>query len=80
MNAIRLFALNFLLCFIVTVNWRAIASLRYEYAFASDVTYFFIQYTTLKRIVKSDHFADQAAYALGGATGAVLAMWVTRWF
>ena len=80
MNALKLFALNFVLCLVVTVNWRAIASLRYEFAFVSDVTYFVIQYATVRRIVKSDHLADQAAYAVGGACGAVLGMWATRWF
>lgn len=57
MNALKLFALNFVLCLVVTVNWRAIASLRYEFAFVSDVTYFVIQYATVRRIVKSDHLA-----------------------
>lgn len=80
MTALRLFVLNFVLCFIITINWRAIANLRYGFAWFSDVGYFFIQYATIKHVVKSDRFTDQLAYAIGGATGSILAMWLTRTF
>lgn len=78
MTPLKLFVANFLLCMVVTANWRAIASLNYTLAFSTDVTYFLLQYAIVRRIVKSDSFLDSLFYALGGACGALLAMWLTK--
>lgn len=75
----------FLLCFVqsglATINYRAIAQAKYVEAFLSDIALFLFSFFIVKKVVQADRWQDGFLYALGGACGALLCIYLTvEWF
>jgi hypothetical protein len=66
---------NFL---IAVINMRAIASGRWAITAASDFVFCLVSYTLIQRIAHAGSTFELLAYAAGGTTGSLAAMWVTR--
>lgn len=63
---------------VVTFNFRAIAQLRYLDAFVSDIGYFLLAFFNTQRVARSENRLDSVIYAVGGAAGATLSMYLTK--
>ena len=75
---VRLFVLLFIQSGVITVNMRAIAQGRYAESFVSDLILYLMGFTIVKQIVEANTKTAQFCYALGGATGAQVAIWATK--
>jgi hypothetical protein len=72
------FALQTVAFTILVTNLRAISTLHYAEAAATEVAYLYIQWTLLKKIAGTTNAWEKAGYMLGGAAGTLISMWATR--
>lgn len=77
-NAVRLFLLNFVQYCVIAANTRTVAQGHYLASFATDLLCAGIGFTITKKIVDAKTWTDRAGYALGGACGAQLAIYLTK--
>jgi len=63
---------------VLVTNLRAISALQYVPALGTEMLYLVIQWTMLKKVVGATSKWEQAGYVLGGASGTLLSMWLTR--
>lgn len=74
----KLFVAQFLTYGVFTWNARAIAHMAYRQAFLSDLLFGFLTYETIKLIGEGKTKVERVGYALGGACGSLVSMWVTH--
>lgn len=80
-KAAELFAIQFLHYFITTFNYRAIAEVRYVETFVTDICIAALVFVAIQRVALATTYGERIAYILGGAIGALTALWVTTlWF
>jgi hypothetical protein len=77
-SAAQLFALNALQYFVVAANMRAIALGLFLPSFITDALIGALGMTIAQRVVAAKSHAERWSYALGGAIGAQLAIYVTK--
>lgn len=76
-RAVFLFILEFFAFMIITLNMRAVSEGHYVLTFITDILVAFIGFTSIKQIVEASTRLEQISYALGGALGAQLALWIS---
>jgi hypothetical protein len=76
-RAAFLFILEFFGFLIVTFNMRAVAEINYVLTFVTDILIAVIGFTSIKQIIDAKTRLEQGAYALGGALGAQVALWLS---
>jgi len=67
--------LNFL---IAVVNMRAIATGRWGMTAATDFVFCLVSFLLIQRVAEAGSLLELLAYALGGTTGSLGAMWATK--
>ena len=77
-EACELFGIQFGSYFILTLNYRAIATINYPGTFITDLVVAVLTFASIKR-VSADNTTTEArtGYVLGGAAGAVFALWLS---
>jgi hypothetical protein len=76
-----MFCIQLIQYFLITVNYRAVAQGRYGATFMSDLAIAANGYMLIHFVANSTGLLAFSGYALGGAFGSVLAIWVTKkWF
>ena len=79
-EAIRFFALQYLVCVTVTWNTRAIARADVCHTVGSDVVFSLINFGVIKKIADSDRSMwAMAGYTAGNILGSLTTIFVTRW-
>lgn len=80
-KAFTLFCIQFSYYMLLTFNYRAIATVQYLETFLSDICIATLVFMSIQRVSKAETLHERIAYILGGATGAIFALWVsTLWF
>ena len=75
---VRFFGLQFVYYFVATWNFRVIAQAHYASILVSDVCLATVSFTLIQRISKSESNTARAGFVLGGASGSLLAAWITK--
>ena len=75
---VQFFGLQFVYYFVATWNFRVIAQAHYASILVSDVCMAAVSFTLIRRISKSESTPARAGFVLGGASGSLLAAWVTK--
>jgi len=64
---------------LLCINFRAVAQAHYLWASLSDFAIATLSYFVIKRIAHSDNTLHQwLGYALGGVTGSILGIWLSK--
>lgn len=80
-KAAELFGIQFCWYFITTLNFRAVAEVRFIDTFVTDILISTLAFVSIKRVVNATTLSERLAYMFGGACGALLALWLsTFWF
>ena len=72
------FGIQFIAFMLLVTNLRAIDELQYTAAALTEVSYLFVQWTVLKRVVAEESWIARAGYILGGTTATLTSMWLTK--
>ena len=73
------FALQFLAYLNFTIDFRAVSSLNYVAAAATNMVAPVLAWIMVRKIASTqDHWIGMTAVALGGCTATVLGMWLTK--
>lgn len=81
MPALELFGIQFAWYFITTLNYRAVSEVHFRDTFITDVFIGILAFLSVRRVVTASTRTEMLAYILGGAIGAVCALWLsTFWF
>lgn len=73
----ELFLIQFVNYLIITLNYRAIATLNYPITFLTDIGCATLTFLSIKRVAHASSRLEQILYTLGGACGALLALWLS---
>lgn len=76
---LQLFFLEFVGYFIVTMNMKAVADTNYLLTFVTDIMIATIGFTSVRMVVQATTRSEQVAYVMGGAFGAQVALFLSRW-
>lgn len=74
----KLFTIMFIQYFLVVANTRAYAQGHYAWTAVTDLVFAWLNFTLIQQVAKSNSTKDRVAYTLGGTTGALVAIWVTK--
>lgn len=77
-EACELFGIQFGSYFILTLNYRAIATINYPGTFITDIVVAMLSFASIKRVAAANTTTEaRMGYVLGGATGAMFALWLS---
>jgi hypothetical protein len=77
-EACELFGIQFGSYFILTLNYRAIATINYPGTFITDIVVAMLAFASIKRVAAANTTTEaRMGYVLGGATGAMFALWLS---
>ena len=76
--SLELFVIQFSVYFILTLNYRAIATINYAGTFVTDLIVAALSFTSIRRVAAVTTTAeDRVGYMLGGGCGALVALWLS---
>lgn len=79
-KAAELFGIQFTYYMLLTLNYRAIGAANYLATFVTDIAVASLVFMSVQRVAKAETLHERLAYICGGATGAIVALWVsTHW-
>ena len=77
-NAFLLFVLMFVNFTIQAINIRAVAQERWVYIAVTDAAILIANFTMIQQVAKATTRLEQVWYTIGGTTGALFGVWVSR--
>jgi hypothetical protein len=76
-SVLQLFVIQFSAYFILTLNYRAIATINYVGTLVTDLIVAALAFSSIKRVAAATTSEDRVGYVLGGTAGALVALWLS---